>query len=173
MTGYYCCLNCKYEIYNMKKSDLWWYMCATPLAIWRKEMSLQIYVLLLYEFQILNLCFQFSFEQLNVMTKMLYHIYVWNIHNLIKYPDIIILYNSIFNVDTICYQERLVLLVILLKIFFVFLLWMFSIQCFTTIPKGEGGDCAIYKLAFTFVRRWNIINCQPHKNCAKEIKTES
>ena len=48
-----------------------------------KEMSLQIYVLLPYEFQILNLCFQFSFEQLNVMTKMLYHIYVWNIHNLI------------------------------------------------------------------------------------------
>ena len=37
MTGYYCCLNCKYEIYNMKKSDLWWYMCATPLAIWRKR----------------------------------------------------------------------------------------------------------------------------------------
>ena len=87
-------------------------------------------------------------------------------------PLRIILPISIFNVDTICYQERLVLLVLLLKIFFVFLLWMFSIQCFTTIPKGEGGDCAIYKLAFTFVRRWNIINCQPHKKCAKEIKTE-
>ena len=96
--------------------------------------------------------------------------YVWN--STVYIPLRIILPISIFNVDTICYQERLVLLVLLLKIFFVFLLWMFSIQCFTTIPKGEGGDCAIYKLAFTFVRRWNIINCQPHKKCAKEIKTE-
>ena len=144
----------KYIIWKNQTYDDTW--CATPLAIWRKEMSLQIYVLLLYEFKILNLCFQFSFQQINVMTKIIR----------------IILPILIFNVDTICYQERLVLFVLLLKIFFVFLLWMFSIQCFTTIPKREGGDCAIYKLAFTFVRRWNIINCQPHKKCAMEIKTE-